>query len=148
VTKVSAANITAEEARNAGFPTKKALLEMLARKTDGAIYRVAFETGAEDPRIALRNHADLSHEDVAKIEKRLNRLDGSEPWTRATLELIHDQPAVRAADLAPQLQQERLPFKANVRKLKTLGLTISLERGYRLSPRGEAFLQVTNAPRH
>jgi len=34
----------------------------------------------------------------------------------------------------------RLPFKANVRKLKALGLTESLEVGYRLSPRGEALL--------
>jgi hypothetical protein len=35
---------------------------------------------------------------------------------------------------------ERLPFKANVRKLKALGLTESLDVGYRLSPRGEALL--------
>jgi hypothetical protein len=35
---------------------------------------------------------------------------------------------------------ERLPFKANVRKLKALGLTESLDIGYRLSPRGEALL--------
>ena len=33
---------------------------------------------------------------------------------------------------------ERAPFKLNVRKLKALGLTESLEKGYRLSPRGEA----------
>jgi hypothetical protein len=33
---------------------------------------------------------------------------------------------------------ERLVFKARVRRLKALGLTISLGTGYRLSPRGEA----------
>ncbi len=32
-------------------------------------------------------------------------------------------------------------FKTNVRKLKALGLTESLEVGYRLSPRGRAFLE-------
>ena len=37
--------------------------------------------------------------------------------------------------------QERLVFKQNVRKLKTLGLTESLEVGYRLSPRGMALLE-------
>ncbi len=147
VARVSAREITAEEAKDAGFATKKALLEMLARKSDGAIYRVAFETGAVDPRIALRESAELTAEDVAKIQKRLDRLDQGGAWTTATLELIEAQPAIRAADLAPQLQQERLPFKANVRKLKTLGLTISLERGYRLSPRGEAYLKATRAPR-
>jgi hypothetical protein len=35
---------------------------------------------------------------------------------------------------------EKPPFKVNVRKLKALGLTESLEVGYRLSPRAEAFL--------
>ena len=37
-------------------------------------------------------------------------------------------------------RRERLPFKADVRKLKNLGLTISLGVGYELSPRGQAYL--------
>ena len=49
---------------------------------------------------------------------------------------------MRAGDLADALGRERLPFKADVRKLKALGLTESLPIGYRLSPRGEAFLRV------
>jgi hypothetical protein len=32
-------------------------------------------------------------------------------------------------------------FKRDVRRLKELGLTESLEVGYRLSPRGRAFLE-------
>jgi len=39
------------------------------------------------------------------------------------------------------MNMERAPFKTNVRKLKELGLTESLEIGYRLSPLGEAFLK-------
>ena len=35
---------------------------------------------------------------------------------------------------------ERLAFKSDVRKLKALGLTESLGTGYRLSPRGQAWL--------
>jgi hypothetical protein len=35
---------------------------------------------------------------------------------------------------------EMPPFKVNVRKLKALGLTESLEIGYRLSARGHAWL--------
>jgi hypothetical protein len=56
------------------------------------------------------------------------------------LELIARHPETRAADLAPMLGRERLPFKADVRKLKELGLTESLRIGYRLSPRGRAAL--------
>jgi hypothetical protein len=47
---------------------------------------------------------------------------------------------VRAADLAAAAGRERHPFKTDVRKLKALGLTESLEVGYRLSPRGLALL--------
>jgi hypothetical protein len=36
---------------------------------------------------------------------------------------------------------DKLPFKLNVRKLKALGLTESLEIGYRLSPRGLVFMK-------
>jgi hypothetical protein len=44
---------------------------------------------------------------------------------------------LRAPDLAASLGRETLPFKRDVRKL---GLTESLEVGYRLSPRGRAYL--------
>ena len=57
------------------------------------------------------------------------------------LRLIADQPATRAPDLAALLDRETQPFKTDVRKLKNLGLTISLSPGYRLSPRGEAYLR-------
>ena len=62
------------------------------------------------------------------------------PWTRTTLAAIADRPATRAPDLAAQLGRETAPFKRDVRKLKELGLTESLEVGYRLSPRGRALL--------
>ena len=48
---------------------------------------------------------------------------------------IGDQPDERDE----RFGRERLPFKADVRKLKALGLTESLEVGYRLSPRGRAY---------
>ncbi len=69
------------------------------------------------------------------------------PWTIATLRLIGDRPGVRAAELAAAAGRERLPFKADVRKLKELGLTESLEVGYRLSPRGRALLARAGSPR-
>jgi hypothetical protein len=62
------------------------------------------------------------------------------PWTRRVLELIGERPGVRAGDLADTIGMERLSFKTDVRKLKALGLTESLEVGYRLSPRGQAWL--------
>jgi hypothetical protein len=63
------------------------------------------------------------------------------------LELIAAQPEVRAVELAAELGQEKLPFKRDVRKLKELGLTESLNPGYRLSPRGRAVLRELTGER-
>ena len=43
-------------------------------------------------------------------------------------------------ELAAERGVELLPMKADIRKLKGMGLTISHEVGYELSPRGAAYL--------
>jgi hypothetical protein len=48
---------------------------------------------------------------------------------------------VRAEDLAHWVGREKMPFKLDVRKLKELGLTESLNPGYRLSPRGKSVVE-------
>ena len=62
-------------------------------------------------------------------------------WTSRVLKLIARRPGVRAPDLAAVVGRATRLFKADVRKLKELGLTESLEVGYRLSPRGRAWLK-------
>ena len=49
--------------------------------------------------------------------------------------------------LAKQAAMDLATFKRRVRRLKELGLTESLEIGYRLSPRGAAVLQRLSARR-
>jgi hypothetical protein len=56
------------------------------------------------------------------------------------LRLIEESPAVVARLLAPATGTALPDFKLNVRKLKALGLTISLERGYELSELGQSYL--------
>jgi hypothetical protein len=143
VSVVDPARITAAEARRAGFPSPDAVRAALRGEPADPVYRVRFHPVLEpDPRDELAADAALSAADVAEIDRRLQRLDRAStygPWTAATLAIIAERPAVRAADLAAALGRERAPFKLDVRKLKSLGLTISLERGYRLSPRGQAY---------
>jgi predicted transcriptional regulator len=52
-----------------------------------------------------------------------------------------------STELAKALGAERFAFKQDVRKLKELGLTESLEVGYRLSPRGEAVVHKLGTKR-
>ncbi len=143
VDRVTKSAITPDDAHRAGYPSRAELLRDLARRGDSQIFKIELRLAGPDPRVALREHADLSPDQVAGLSARLARMDARSPhgpWTLATLRLISELPAVRAGDLAARLGRERLPFKVDVRKLKELGLTESLEIGYRLSPRGWALL--------
>ncbi len=82
-------------------------------------------------------------EELAEIAERLDAMDRRAKcgaWTLATLRAIEARPGVLAAKLARSLGRPRDDFKRDVRKLKNLGLTFSLEVGYRLTPKGEALL--------
>jgi hypothetical protein len=135
--------ITEKDARRAGYSSREELLADLATQRKGDVYRIELHVAGTDPRVALRERSKVTGDELGKIERRLARLDAASrhgAWTMTVLRLIRDRPAVRAADLAPFLGQQTQPFKRDVRKLKELGLTESLEVGYRLSPRGRAVL--------
>jgi hypothetical protein len=133
--------ITDSEAHRAGAAGREELIAGL--RPEGTLYRVAFRLAGPDPRIALRKRADIGPGERAAIDARLARLDAASrhgPWTARVLDLIARRPATRAPELAAELGRETARFKADVRKLKELGLTESLRPGYRLSPRGEVVL--------
>jgi hypothetical protein len=144
VAPVDRAAITAQDAARAGHASLDKLLAELDARGDAPIWRIELRWAGEDPRRALRERADLDDAELDELRERLERLDRASrhgPWTRAVLELIARQPEVRAADLAAATGREKLPFKRDVRRLKELGLTESLEVGYRLSPRGRAVVE-------
>jgi len=139
--------ITDAEAQAAGWPDAVRLRKQLDKvEGDLPTYRVVLSWAGPDPRVALRESADLTDEEVAAIDARLERLDRASshgPWTMTTLDLIRRRPHTRAPDLAAEVGRERDPFKIDVRKLKNLGLTRSFEVGYEVSPRGLAYLERT-----
>ena len=142
VTVVSPDSITDADARAAGYPGVGALSDNLRGAEELPLYRVEFHHAGADPRTALAAGEQMDAEQRAELDRRLARLDAASthgPWTAAILDVIAAKPGVRAGDLAAALGRERDPFKADVRKLKNLGLTLSLEVGYRLSPRGAAY---------
>ncbi len=124
--------------RRAGAADLDTLLTRLG--TADPVWRVDFVFVGADDRIARR--AEASPADLAAVITRLTRLDRNGPWTRNTLQLIERYPGIVSTTLARQAGQDRAAFKLNVRKLKELGLTESLDIGYRLSPRGEAVLRL------
>jgi len=139
VEPISEGDIDYAVAKAAGFGSRDDALAALSGR-EGELYRIRIRLAGADPREALREADELADTEATELIGRLDRLDSRQPWTRATLELIAAYPARRAADLAGLLERETLPFKQDVRKLKALGLTKSLDVGYRLSPRGMALL--------
>ncbi|HSJ71967.1 MAG TPA: hypothetical protein VLA29_10025 [Acidimicrobiia bacterium] len=135
--------ITDEDARRAGTDLGD-LLAFLHAKESGDVYRIELGPLDPDPRVALREDADLSESDIAALRSRLDRLDRASKrgaWTVQTLRLLGANPHVRAQDLADGLGLAKDAFKDDVRKLKALGLTISHSPGYELSPRGKTLLE-------
>jgi hypothetical protein len=144
VDPITPADITLALARDAGFASVEAAVADLRGDPDLPLYCVRFRPlDSPDPRDQLASAAHLSDDDVQVIGNRLSRMDAASrrgPWTTAVLEQIASQPAVSSALLAPQLDWDRPDYKLHVRRLKELGLTISLDVGYRISPRGAAYL--------
>ncbi len=140
---VEPGTITQEEARQAGYVSREALQGALG---DGPlpVYRVRLHLAGPDPRHALAEAGALGPDERHALARRLDRHDraaGDAPWTRAYLGLVRTQPEVPAARLAAAAGIGKEDFKRRMRKLKDMGLVTAQAVGYRLSPRGAAFLE-------
>lgn len=112
---------------------------------DDPVFRIGLSYVGPDPRQALAADTTLDPSTVDDLSTRLSRLDQRSshgPWTGPTLALIATYPGLRAAELAEMLGREKQQLKLDIRKLKNLGLTLSLKIGYEISPRGRAFLEA------
>ena len=139
------AAIGAEQASRAGYATVKDALADLHGDASLPLYLIRFQRVDEpDPRDVLASAATLSADEVKVLAARLDGMDRASergPWTMTVLRQIADHPGTVSTELASALGWPRQEFKLHVRRLKELGLTISLNVGYQLSPRGTAFVR-------
>ena len=143
VDEIDPSSITDDDARAAGAGSAAAVRGSFRGAPGDPVFRIRLRAAGADPRVALRDTPPTGPDELDELVRRLDRLDRASrhgPWTRDTLRCVAEHPGERAADLAGRLGRERDPLKLDVRKLKNLGLTESLETGYRISPRGAAFL--------
>lgn len=148
ITPVDADAVTDAEARRAGFADAADFLDWLDTMKPGDLDRIEVSFQGEDPRARLREDDDLSEEELDAIVAKLDSFDAradTGPWTETAMRLIERYPGRPAEQLAREAGQEKLPFKSRIRKLKTLGLTESLEIGYLISPRGRKVLEHRHA---
>ena len=105
IDRVDVDDVTAIDARHAGFSSRDDLLRALDQRADGSVYRVQLHRAGSDPRVALRGPGARPAAARGEVQGRLARLDATSrhgSWTRTVLRLIRDRPGVRAADLAPR----------------------------------------------
>ena len=148
VDRIAVTAITEAEAQAAGFSGRDALFAYLRKAAkddladDTELFRVRLHFAGPLPQGPPQG-VGLSADEVEAIAARLakmDRLSRKGPWTEETLSLIEGHPKVAASRLAPALVRETRIFKADVRKLKKLGLTLSHGVGYEISPRGREVL--------
>jgi len=149
ISRVAAGTITDDDAKRSGFATAAELRGYLAElgPLDDAteVWRVELHHGGDGDRVEIALDTALTADDVVAIRDKLARMDRTKPWTKRTLALIDKQPRIAASKLAVKVGRPTLEFKADVRKLKRLGLTQSFEVGYEISPRGRAYLAAAPA---
>lgn len=141
-------DITSAIARRCGFASLVDLLKTAKHGAGERVFLIDFHYVDAPPTSAVKQHRPDADE-LAHLLERLAAMDARalRPWTFDSLQAIGDRPGTRAGDLAASPGRERREFKQHVRKLKALGLTVSLETGYRLSDRGRCVLQAMNKPR-
>ncbi|MDW5314707.1 hypothetical protein [Rhizobium sp. PL01] len=137
---VDASDVTNEDAARSGHSSLDRLLADIEGQRAGTLYRIAFHLAGTDPRLELRNLTELGPTEREDLRRRLTALDRDVAWTLQTLRLITSHEGITAAELAGNTGFEKAALKQKIRKLKELGLTESLQSGYRISPRGRAFL--------
>ena len=140
---VDEGELTDAAAQAAGSPSVAELRRTLRAGPDRSLHRIRFHLAGDDPRVALREEDELDPAALAALGVQLDRWDRASttgPWTAATLRVIEAAPGTPSRLLAPELHVDQPTFKRRVRQLKGLGLTESLEVGYRLSPRGRRYL--------
>lgn len=102
------------------------------------VYRIEFHVRPGEP---VKPAANLTADDALERVQRMDASATKPGWASRALALIDRHPGRRAPDLAEIEQRPTQPFKADVRRLKALGLTESLEVGYRLTSLGREVLQ-------
>lgn len=135
VERIHTSDISVADLRSAGLNSIEEI--GLDRRKNGDLYRIRLHYHGSDPRLALRNNIEPE-----QIEGVIAKLRQMGDWTFAYLEIIKNNPSVRAENLAEMVGLPKAKFKYNVRKLKDLGLTISLNPGYELSIRGHRVEQL------
>lgn len=137
--------LTDEDIARTGTSDREAVRKRAAHAgpiaDDTLVYRIELHV------VGKRRDPAAQPADAKTVAAVIAKLDGMDArsrtgaWTRPTLRLIGNHPGTVSTELAAAMNRPRPEFKVDVRKLKALGLTESLEVGYRLTRLGRAVVK-------
>ncbi|HXI14533.1 MAG TPA: hypothetical protein VNM92_18100 [Thermoanaerobaculia bacterium] len=145
LSRVPVSAISESDALQAGLDSRDELLAYMAGASDEPmdesteVFRVELHYGGDGDRVSIALDSEISNEELEGVRTKLTGYDSRSkvgPWTGRYLELIKQYPRVAASKLAAMVERDKADFKADIVKLKKLGLTQSFEVGYEISPRG------------
>lgn len=145
VKEIDYKSITDKDIQKAGLKSRAQLDKELSFKKERTLYKISFKLLGDDPRVALREETDISKEEFEQLKAKLEKMDKTSKhgaWTMPVLKLIAKHPGKHAIYFSERLGIEKDWLKLHIRKLKNLGLTISLPVGYEIAPRGEQFMKM------
>ena len=142
MSQVAPDSISNADAIAAGYPDAAALLQALASPLE-PVQLIEFRYLGKG-QVGQPDRDLLSAQALRTLLSKLDGMDrrSGTAWTGALLRTLSERPGCRAGDLAESFGWDTPTFKRQVRKLKALGLTISLGTGYELSARGRQVLKA------
>jgi hypothetical protein len=144
---IDAQDISTGDAIKAGFKSAADMMTYVDKiSTDGELYNILFKYSGEVKKCHPENNGLVNESEWQALDSKLKKKDGNSktgPWTRGILTTIDRNPGMSSVEMAVLLKREQMGLKRDVRKLKALGLTVSLETGYKLTERGESFLKLS-----
>lgn len=144
ITPIEESSLKNADALAAGYKSVDELRSDLNAIKEGTIYKIKVRYHGEDPRIKLRSQTNLTNDQFLTLKEKLSKLDrfsAHGDWTITVLKAIQKNPQKVSTFIAEKTGFEKAWLKLNIRKLKNIGLTISHDVGYELSPLGKVFLE-------
>lgn len=142
VQEIEVSRISNKDAKLAGYTSLNDLMDDLSGV--GSVYKISFELIGPDPRVELRSKTKFSAVEADQIIRQLRKMDTRgrvKWWIVPVLEQINSKQK-NSSQISNELGLEQANLKLKIRKLKDLGLTMSFNAGYGISPRGRKVLRL------
>ena len=132
------------DAQKAGFINLESLMKSIYSAEIGKIYKIHVRFLKETQAKKIKEKISLSQSEIDSYKAKLLQMDKYARngfWTKDILTSIKDNPKLSATQLSLKTGKTKEWLTQSIRKLKNIGLTVSLDPGYDLTPTGKLLME-------